>query len=189
MEVNYDTINNDKTNDADEVVEIENDAAKVVELEDAITTVQTTKAGEVSNPIEAVGVVKAPSPEPQNDNAAALQRAYYDLYGEHENEYIENILQVNGVQWIQASGYISIWNRLQAADAEMISLLPIETVTGEADYDLSRLTIRPFPIASNGLTSFIMQRQRLRKSTNSSPKSLKKRMHYQQLMGNHNRCK
>ncbi len=145
LEVNYDTIHDVETNDADEVVEVDNDAGKVVEVEDAITTVQTTKAGEVSNTIEAVGVVKAPNPEPQNDNAAALQRAYYDLYGEHENEYIENVLQVNGVQWIQASGYISIWNRLQAADAEMISLLPIETVTGEADYDLSRLTNSTIP--------------------------------------------
>lgn len=135
LEVNYDTIHDVETNDADEVVEVEG----------AITTIQTTKAGEVNNTIETVGVIKAPNSEPQNNNAGALQRAYYDLYGEYEDEYIENVLKVNGAQWIQASGYISIWNRLQAADAEMISLLPIETVANEADYDLSRLTDSTIP--------------------------------------------
>ncbi len=135
LEVNYETINNDKTNDTDEVVEID----------DAITTVQVTQTGAVSKNIEEVGVIAASRSEPQNDNAGSLQRAYYALYGEHEDEYIENILKVNGAQWVQASGYISIWNRLQAADAEMISLLPIETVSGEADYDLSRLTDSTIP--------------------------------------------
>ncbi len=135
LEVNYDTINEAEPDENDEVVEID----------DAITTVQVANASVVSKNIEAVGVVAASRPEPQNDNAGALQRAYYALYGEHEDEYIENILKVNGSQWVQASGYISIWNRLQAADAEMISLLPIETVSGEADYDLSRLKDSTIP--------------------------------------------
>jgi hypothetical protein len=135
LEVNYETINTDKTNDADEVIEID----------DAITTVQVTQTGAISKSIEEVGVIAASRSEPQNDNAGSLQRAYYALYGEHEDEYIENILKVNGVQWVQASGYISIWNRLQAADAEMISLLPRETVSDEADYDLSRLNDSTIP--------------------------------------------
>jgi len=75
----------------------------------------------------------------------ALQRAYYALYGENEDEFIESILKVNGMQWVRATGYISIWNRLQSADAEMISLLPIETISDEADYDLSRLAASAIP--------------------------------------------
>lgn len=135
LEVNYETINDAETNDADAVIVVE----------DAITPVQTTQVGDVSKHIEVVGVVEVPRSGTQNDNAGALQRAYYALYGENEDEYIENILKVNGMQWVRATGYISIWNRLQSADAEMISLLPIETISGEADYDLSRLADSAIP--------------------------------------------
>jgi hypothetical protein len=34
---------------------------------------------------------------------------------------------------VSSTGYIEIWNRLQAADQEMIALLPKETVEADAD--------------------------------------------------------
>lgn len=135
LEVNYDTINEAEPDENDEGV-------KVVA---AITMGQSSKTSEVSKNIEAVEVVEVDRTEPQNNNAGALQRAYYALYGEHEDEYIENILTVNGMQWVQATGYISIWNRLQTADEEMTVLLPIETVLSDADYDLSRLKDSTIP--------------------------------------------
>ncbi|HVB21751.1 MAG TPA: hypothetical protein VNG51_07400 [Ktedonobacteraceae bacterium] len=135
LEVNYDTINTIETNDAGESVEID----------EATTTVQTTKAGEISKKSEVVDIVEYIRPELPSDSAGALQRAYYALYGENEDEFIESILKVNGMQWVRATGYISIWNRLQSADAEMISLLPIETISDEADYDLSRLAASAIP--------------------------------------------
>ncbi|MHB8595904.1 MAG: hypothetical protein ACYDER_03740 [Ktedonobacteraceae bacterium] len=119
--------------------------AIIQELQRLEVNYDTINEAEPDENDEDVKVAEADRPEPPNNNASALQRAYYALYGEYEDEYIENILKVNGAQWVQASGYISIWNRLQAADAEMISLLPIETVSGEADYDLSRLNDSTIP--------------------------------------------
>src|SRR5258706_1167245 len=48
-------------------------------------------------------------------------------------------MKVHGMQWVRSTGYIEIWNRLHAADQEMIPLLPKETVEADADYDLLRL--------------------------------------------------
>ncbi len=77
--------------------------------------------------------------EAKNDDSGALERANYALYGKANVKSIADILQENGTQWIQASGYTNIWNRLQTADEEMITVLPAKTLLGYADYDLARL--------------------------------------------------
>ncbi len=120
LEINYDTIELPKADESDEVVE-------VIEVDEASGAVQPVNTRQVAETEQA------------NGNAGALARGYDALYGENEDESIENILHKNGMQWILSSGYVGIWSRLQTADEEMITLLPIETVQYEADYDLLRL--------------------------------------------------
>lgn len=126
LEINYDTIEPVEAVEAVEPAEV----VEVVEVDEAADTVQA---------IQPVRTMQAVESEQANGNSGALQRAYDALYGETDDESIESILHTNGMQWIQSTGYINIWNRLQTADEEMIALLPIETVQYESDLDLLRL--------------------------------------------------
>ena len=138
LEMNFDTI---EVSDPEEAEELE-------EVVEAVGTAQTFKVvgtDEVAVVAQAVGVVEtseangAVEPLQGNINTGALERAYTALYGDKEEERIEECLKVHGMQWVRSTGYIEIWNRLHAADQEMIPLLPKETVEADADYDLLRL--------------------------------------------------
>lgn len=138
LEMNFETI---EVNDLEEAVELE----EVVEAAVTAQSVKVVGTDEVTVTAQAVEVLGSPEsngaiePAQGSSNSGALQRAYAALYGDNEKERIEECLQVNGMQWVRSTGYIEIWNRLQAADQEMIALLPKETVEADADYDLLRL--------------------------------------------------
>ncbi|HJT58982.1 MAG TPA: hypothetical protein VJ761_20905 [Ktedonobacteraceae bacterium] len=138
LEMNFDTI---EVNDPEEASELE----EVIESAATVQAVKVAGTDEVAVTAHAVGVVSATEangavePTPASHDTGALQRAYAALYGDNEDERIENCLQVNGLQWIRSTGYIDIWNRLHAADQEMTVLLPKETLEIDADYDLLRL--------------------------------------------------
>ena len=138
LEMNFDTI---EVNDPEEASELE----EVIESAATVQAVKVAGTDEVAVTAHAVGVVSATEangavePTPTSHDTGALQRAYAALYGDNEDERIENCLQVNGMQWIRSTGYIDIWNRLHAADQEMTVLLPKETLEIDADYDLLRL--------------------------------------------------
>lgn len=138
LEMNFDTI---EVNDPEEAGELE----EVIESAATVQAVKVVGTDEMAVTAHAVGTVSATEangavePTRASRDTGALQRAYAALYGDNEDERIENCLQVNGLQWIRSTGYIDIWNRLHAADQEMTVLLPKETLEVDADYDLLRL--------------------------------------------------
>ncbi|HZU68830.1 MAG TPA: hypothetical protein VFA09_16250 [Ktedonobacteraceae bacterium] len=141
LKINYDHIdmnNVDEELEGKEIVEALV-AGQAVEVVDAVNAGETAI---VAPAVGSAGVARAngatESPQQNSDNAA-LERAYADLYGEQDDDSIEGQLKKNGIQWVLGSGYIDIWNRLQAADQEMIAVLPKETLVADADYDLLRL--------------------------------------------------
>ncbi len=141
LKINYDSID---VNNSEEVVE-EVEDKKVVEVVAAGQAVEVVEANQMVVNAQVVGqadIARANGAveQPQsNGNAGALERAYADLYGEQDDDSIADQLNTNGMQWILSTGYIDIWNRLQAADQEMVAVLPRETVKADADYDLLRL--------------------------------------------------
>ncbi len=114
LEMNFETI---EVNDPEEVVELE----EVVEAAVTAQSVKVVGTDEVAVTAQAVEVLGssesngAIEPAQGSSNSGALQRAYTALYGDNEKERIEECLQVNGMQWVRSTGYIEIWNRLQAS--------------------------------------------------------------------------
>ncbi|HEX6484745.1 MAG TPA: hypothetical protein VF043_38360 [Ktedonobacteraceae bacterium] len=153
LEINYFTIEGNEPEEAFELEELVEAAVTVEVVKVAATeemdvtgqTVESVGTDELAvsgHPVGAVGTVDAngaTEPAQVNSDSGALKRAYAALWGDNEGETIEDCLKVHGMQWVRGTGYIEIWNRLHAADQEMIALLPKETVEAEADYDLLRL--------------------------------------------------
>src|SRR5579875_1096415 len=141
LKINYDHIdvnNVDQGLEEKEVVEalVTGQAVEIVDAVDAEEMALAASAIGSAGVAGANGAIESPQ---QNSDTGALERAYANLYGEQDDDSVEGQLKKNVIQWVLGSGYIDIWNRLQAADQEMIALLPKETLVADADYDLLRL--------------------------------------------------
>ena len=150
LEINYFTIEGNEPEETFELEELVEAAvtAQVAGTEEmdviaqTVGSVPTDELAVTGQAVGAVGTVEAngaAEPTQENSDSGALKRAYAALWGENEGETIEDCLKVHGMQWVRSTGYIDIWNRLHAADQEMMALLPKETVEAEVDYDLLRL--------------------------------------------------
>jgi hypothetical protein len=194
LEVNYQTI---QVNEPEETFEPE----EAVEVGVTAQTVKVAESDEWAVPAQIAGLVPtdemsasvqslgaagtvqsngATEPAQDDSNSGALERAYEALYGEEPGETIEESLQVNGMQWVRGTGYINIWNRLQAADQEMIALLPKETVDADADYDLLRLDGSTIPNSQHWIDTINQAKASLEKVDTQKKAKKSKQDHTQQ---------
>jgi hypothetical protein len=91
--------------------------------------------------VERLRVIEESSPPSSTSQKLALAEA-----GEQLREVRRALFAhpreslTNGLEWVSAMGYVSLWRRIDRADEALIELEPIEMVVAEALHDQLRLT-------------------------------------------------